>query len=87
MNTLDKVRVLLPHWIEHNQGHGAEFSQWADKLAAESPEIAKMLRAAAESLKNAEHILEHALKQAGGPLAAPGHSHAHGGGCHHHHHH
>ncbi len=87
MNTLDKVRVLLPHWIEHNQGHGAEFSQWADKLAAESPEIAKMLRAAAESLENAEHMLEHALKQAGGPLAAPGHSHAHGGGCHHHHHH
>ena len=86
MNHLDKLRVLLPHWIEHNHGHSAEFLQWAEQIAAESPEIEKMLRAAAESLQNAEHILQHALKQAGGPLAAPGHSHSHGGGCHHHHH-
>jgi hypothetical protein len=85
MNKLDKVRVLLPHWIEHNHGHSAEFLQWAENLAVESPEIGKMLRAAAESLQNAEHVLENALKQAGGPLAAPGHSHCHGGGCHHHH--
>ncbi|MGX9726981.1 MAG: hypothetical protein ACTFAK_06575 [Candidatus Electronema sp. VV] len=85
MNNLGKVRVLLPHWIEHNHGHSAEFLQWAETLAAESPEIGKMLRAAAESLQNAEHILQHAFKQAGGPLAAPGHSHSHGGGCHHHH--
>jgi len=83
MKNLEKIRVLLPHWLEHNQGHKAEFLQWADNLAAESPEIEKMLRAAAESLQNTEHILQHALKQAGGPLAAPGHSH----GDHYHHHH
>ncbi|MCW5200765.1 hypothetical protein VU07_02995, partial [Desulfobulbus sp. F4] len=63
MNKLDKVRVLLPHWIEHNHGHSAEFLQWAETLAAESPEIGKMLHAAAESLQNAEHLLEDALKK------------------------
>ncbi|WP_417915361.1 hypothetical protein [Candidatus Electronema sp. JM] len=85
MNNLDKVRVLLPHWIEHNQGHGAEFLQWAETLAADAPEITALLRSAADSLHAAEHALQEAMQKAGGPLAAPGHCHAHGGGCHHHH--
>ena len=27
----DKLRILLPHWIEHNAEHAAEFRQWAGK--------------------------------------------------------
>lgn len=80
MNNLDKVRVLLPHWLEHNQGHSTEFLQWADKLAAESPETTALLRSAVEALQAAQHALTEALHKAGGPLAAPGHEH------HHHHH-
>lgn len=83
MNNLDKVRVLLPHWLEHNQGHSTEFLQWADKLAAESPETAALLRSAVEALQVAQRALTEALGKAGGPLA-DGHSHC-GGGHHHHH--
>ena len=25
----DKLRALLPHWIEHNAGHAADFHLWA----------------------------------------------------------
>jgi hypothetical protein len=32
----EKLRVLLPHWIEHNAEHAAEFRQWAE-WAVESP--------------------------------------------------
>lgn len=28
---LDKLRVLLPHWIEHNQEHAASFQKWSTK--------------------------------------------------------
>jgi len=28
---LDKLRVLLPHWIEHNEEHAASFESWAAK--------------------------------------------------------
>lgn len=83
MKDIDKLRVLLPHWIEHNQGHGAEFLRWAETLAADAPAIADLLRAAAESLQSAHQSLDEALTKAGGPLAAPGHSHL--GGHHHHH--
>jgi hypothetical protein len=27
----DKLRILLPHWIEHNAEHADEFRQWAEK--------------------------------------------------------
>jgi hypothetical protein len=94
MNDLDKLRVMLPHWIEHNHGHGAEFSQWIEKLEKTSPETAALLSKAVHSLRDAQNFLEDALNKAGGPLAAPGHKHEddhkehkHGDNAHHHHHH
>jgi hypothetical protein len=32
---LEKLRVLLPHWIEHNAEHAAEFRQWAERAGAD----------------------------------------------------
>jgi hypothetical protein len=29
MSEIKKLRVLIPHWIEHNEGHAAEFIRWA----------------------------------------------------------
>ena len=82
MNDLDKLRVMLPHWIGHNQGHGGEFAQWAEKLTGDSPEVAQLLRDAVQSLQEAQSRLEEALGKAGGPLEAPGsqskHEHKHG---------
>ncbi|CAK8712680.1 hypothetical protein GMJAKD_01940 [Candidatus Electrothrix aarhusensis] len=72
MNDIDKLRVMLPHWIDHNQGHGGEFAQWAEKLAGNSPEVAQLLRDAVQSLQEAQSRLEEALNKAGGPLEAPG---------------
>jgi hypothetical protein len=73
MKDVDKLRVLLPHWIEHNHGHGAEFFRWAETLAVDAPEIAGLLRRSAEALQSAHRSLEEALHRAGGPLTAPGH--------------
>jgi len=92
MNDLDKLRVMLPHWIGHNQGHGGEFAQWAEKLTSDSPEVAQLLRDAVLSLQKAQSCLEEALDKAGGPLEAPGatpceHRHEHGHEHHHEHNH
>ena len=80
---------MLPHWIEHNQGHGAEFSTWAEKLVADTPEVATLLSNAVRSLQEAQAALEEALAKAGGPLEGAS-QHGHGGHHHHsggHHHH
>ena len=96
MNDIDKLRVMLPHWIDHNQGHGGEFGQWAEKLTSDYPEVARLLQDAVQSLQEAQSRLEEALDKAGGPLEAPGdqgkhqhnhdHGHAHDSDDGHHHH-
>jgi hypothetical protein len=61
---LTKLRVLLPHWIEHNAEHAESFSSWAERaraagdqhLAAHIEEAAGKIRAANRDL---EGVLEH----------------------------
>ena len=79
LSDIEKLRVLLPHWLEHNKSHGAEFCQWAEMIsAAGDTETAALIRQAAEYLEKADAALSQALESLGGPL----HGHAH----HHHHH-
>lgn len=28
---IEKLKILLDHWIEHNKEHGDEFREWAQK--------------------------------------------------------
>jgi len=31
---MEKLKILLDHWIEHNKEHGEEFREWAEKARA-----------------------------------------------------
>ncbi len=82
MTDIEKLRVMLPHWIQHNSSHGEEFKKWAEilKNAGES-EIVSLLEAAIAGLSEADQVLSKALEKLGGPPEnAEGHHH------HHHHH-
>jgi len=75
MDDLQKLRVLIPHWIEHNGEHAGEFREWAGRAADVSGEIL----AAADLLEQANAHLRKALNELGGSLEAPhGHHHHHG---------
>ena len=58
---LEKLRVLVPHWIEHNTEHATEFRQWAKRAGEASGDI----RAAAEALEQANRALTAALEKLG----------------------
>lgn len=74
MDDMDKLRVLLPHWIEHNREHGREFAKWAGPArAAGHSDIAELLGRAAASLLAADAALREALHRSGGEL----HDHHH----------
>ena len=35
MENVEKLRVLLQHWIDHNKGHAEEFAKWEKCMADE----------------------------------------------------
>lgn len=76
MDDVEKLRILLPHWIEHNRDHGLEFAKWASQVrGAGQEETAELLERAAASLRTAEAALREALQKAGGTLDGHGEHH------------
>ena len=61
---LEKLRVLLPHWIEHNAEHAGEFRTWAER----GREAGEQILEAARYLDRANQALEKALEKLGVPL-------------------
>lgn len=81
MDSIEKLRVLLTHWIDHNGGHVAEFDKWRQTMVAENREsLAAALTKAMTQMDEVSATLQAALDEAGGaPDSAADH--------HHHHHH
>ena len=45
----EKLKVLIPHWISHNEEHAGEYKKWAERFEAEGlVDIAERLRQAAD---------------------------------------
>lgn len=78
MSDLEKVRVLLPHWLEHNKSHAGEFSDWAELVRkGGNSEVAALLDEAVRQLQAVDNVLAEALERAGGPIDDRGLRHHH----------
>ncbi len=80
--TLEKLKIMLPHWIEHNRNHEAEFKKWAAAARTEGAEgLADLLDRAAANMAATDGILQTARSQAGVPSdggdVPPTHTHHH----------
>ena len=71
MNDQEKLRVLVPHWIEHNEEHANEFKRWAERAGTATPEIL----AAADAVARANESLAAALEKLGGAFKQPDYHH------------
>jgi hypothetical protein len=70
----EKLRILLPHWMEHNAEHASEFRAWAERAGP----AAEDFLAAANLVESANGSLASALAKLGGALADKhGHHHPH----------
>ena len=77
---LEKLRILLPHWIEHSRSHQEEFEKWVDTADQEGETTAASeIKKALKAMADADAALKKALESLGGQVE--GHHH------HHHHHH
>ncbi len=78
ISDVDKLRILMPHWIEHNHSHEAEYHKWA-AIAREQGqvEVSELISKAISSMKEADKAIEQALQKIGGPSGANEQSHDH----------
>ena len=75
---LEKLRILLPHWIEHSHSHQEEFKKWAAVARDEGKgDVADLIEKAITAMSEVDTILEKGLASLGGKVE----------GHHHHHHH
>lgn len=80
MDNVEKLRVMLQHWIEHNKGHVEEFEKWREVMRQEGQTLlAGQLAGAIATMSSVNELLAKALHDAGGPKVDDQH--------HHHHHH
>jgi hypothetical protein len=78
MTEIEKLRALLPHWMEHNGEHAAEFERWAETAAlAGHEDAATLIRSAAQQMAQANAGLQEALEILGGPVSLHQHPHTH----------
>ena len=75
---VEKLQMLISHWLQHNEDHGREYAKWA-KVAREagySP-AAECMEEAVELLAKADRAFEKALELVGGPGKEHHHNHHH----------
>lgn len=66
MNNLEKLQVLLPHWIKHHAEHASELRILAERIQlAGLADAAEKLLAAAASLQQASDHLSNLLAELG----------------------
>ncbi|MEW6517891.1 MAG: hypothetical protein AB1461_00620 [Thermodesulfobacteriota bacterium] len=79
LGELEKLRVLIPHWVEHSHSHQHEFEKWAAVAKNEGQEVAaEAIEKAMQKLGKADKYLRKALEALGGELEGQhGHHHKH----------
>ena len=73
---INKLQILLSHWIEHNHSHESEMDKWqtmADQ--SDQTKAAEHIRQAIAAMKETDKFLALALEELGGKL--DGHHHHH----------
>jgi len=77
MDDKERLRIVLKHLIEHNEGHKEDYKRWIE-LARQNGlnDVASLIEEAGSYMEKAGSALDHALEHLGG---APhtGHTHPH----------
>ena len=83
MDDTERLKIVLKHLIEHNEGHKEDYKRWTD-LARQNglADVAALIEEAGSCMEKASSALAHALEHLGGAPHA-GHKHPH---SHDHHH-
>jgi hypothetical protein len=63
MDERKKLKVVIEHWIEHNEGHAGEYKKWAEKAGGMGLERTRdEIEEAVGKLSLVNHHLKEALR-------------------------
>jgi hypothetical protein len=63
MNDVEKLKILLPHWMEHNEEHAASFESWAKTMRSTGREdLAVALEKISREARTLQHLFQEAMK-------------------------
>ena len=63
MDDLEKLKKLLPHWIEHNDEHARTYKAWAEKMGSlGKKELSETLEVIHEESQKLRGLFEEALR-------------------------
>jgi len=64
MNELEKLKVLLPHWMGHNNEHAESYRDWAEKVSSlGNEELSKILFSLSHETRKLNELFEEAMKK------------------------
>lgn len=63
INDAEKLKILLPHWMEHNEEHAASFESWAKTMrSAGREDVAAALEKISREARTLQHLFQEAMK-------------------------
>ena len=76
MDDKERLRIVLKHLIEHNEGHVEDYERWVE-LAKNNrlPHVAELISEANRHMGKASEALKTALDHLGGPPETEEHHH------------
>ena len=65
---IEKLQMLITHWLQHNESHGREYAKWAAVARqAGHSSAAECIEQAVDLLAKADRSFAKALESVGGP--------------------
>ncbi len=63
MDEIQKLKILLPHWMEHNDEHAKTYKEWAERMSClGKKEFAEALEAIHRESQKLRRAFEDALR-------------------------
>jgi hypothetical protein len=63
MDDLEKLKKLLPHWMEHNDEHARTYKDWAERMSSlDKEELSEALKAIHHECHKLRKLFEEALR-------------------------
>lgn len=60
---VEKLKILLSHWVEHNEEHAKEFKEWAERAKGIDAAVYEGIMEAAQRMEEVNSSLLKALKR------------------------